>query len=220
MADSTSTPISSEFWHRNLVDIPSFTNAFIEKMASENLPVKVTLTRGYKFFHESYIHDIEGKLPAVCSCLERHCSMIVTRAFFSNRTFESGRSKRKIFVFFTVKLAKEDEGITVRGKCFRSMKKNEEPHRLHVVFKRQDEVAVESFACSCAAGQGLCHHVIGFMYTLAHYQMLGLKSVPPVVSKTSKPQVDSSSAHYLYLSHTYILLLKYLKKVFLKLFKA
>ena len=44
MADSTSTPISSEFWHRNLVHIPSFTNAFIEKMASENLPVKVTLT--------------------------------------------------------------------------------------------------------------------------------------------------------------------------------
>ena len=62
------------------------------------------------------------------------------------------------------------------------MKKNEEPHRLYVVFKRQKEVCVESFACSCAASQGLCYHVIGFMYTLAHYQMLGLKSVPPVVS--------------------------------------
>ena len=56
---------ASEFWHRNLVDIPSFTNAFIEKMANDNLLVKVTLTRGYKFFHESYIHDVEGKLPAV-----------------------------------------------------------------------------------------------------------------------------------------------------------
>ena len=94
--------------------------------------------------------------------------------------------------FFTVKLAKEEEGIRVRAKCFRSMKKNEEPHRLHVVFKRQNEVAVESFMCSCAAGQGLCHHVIGLMYTLAHYKMLGLKSVPPVVSKTSKPQVNFS----------------------------
>ena len=40
--------------------------------------------------------------------------------------------------------------------------------------------------------QGLCHHVIGLMYTLAHYQLLGLKSVPPVVSKTSKPQVNFS----------------------------
>ena len=68
----------------------------------------------------------------------------------------------------------------MRAKCFRSMKKNEEPHRLHVVFKRQNE------------GQGLCHHVIGLMYTLAHCKMLGLKSVPPVLSKTSKPQVNFS----------------------------
>ena len=72
------------------------------------------------------------------------------------------------------------------------MKKNEEPHRLYVVFRRQNEVGLESVACSCEAGQGLCHHVIGFMYTLAHNQMLGFKSVPPVVSKTSKPQVNFS----------------------------
>lgn len=65
IAESMSTSTSSEFWHRNLVDIPLFTSAFIDKMASENLPVKVTLTRGYKFFHESYIHDVEGKLPDV-----------------------------------------------------------------------------------------------------------------------------------------------------------
>ena len=65
LTESASTSISSEFWHRNLVDIPSFANTFIEKMASENLPVKVTSTRGYKFFHESYIHDFEDKLPAV-----------------------------------------------------------------------------------------------------------------------------------------------------------
>ena len=70
MAESSSTAsISSEFWHRNLVNVPSFTNAFIEKMASENFPVKVTLTRGYQFFHESYIHDVEGKLPALI-CIE------------------------------------------------------------------------------------------------------------------------------------------------------
>ena len=192
MAESSSTAsISSEFWHRNLVDVPSFTNAFIEKMASENLPVKVTLTRGYKFFHESYIHDVEGKRLAVI-CIEHHCSIIIIGAFFSNPSLESGRKELNFFSFFTVKLAKEEEGITVRAKCFRSMKKNEAPHRLNVVFKRQKEVALESFGCSCAAGQGLCHHVIGLMYTLAHYQLLGLKSVPPVVSKTSKPQVNFS----------------------------
>ena len=44
IAESMSTSTSSEFWHHNLVDIPLFTSAFIDKMASENLPVKVTLT--------------------------------------------------------------------------------------------------------------------------------------------------------------------------------
>ena len=72
--------------------------------------------------------------------------------------------------------------------------KHEEPHKLShklfVVFKREREVEVESFGCSCAAGKGLCHHVIGSLFTLAHYQMLGLKSVPPVVAKTSKAQVN------------------------------
>lgn len=42
MVESMST---LEFWHRNLGDIPLFTNAFVEKMAAENLPVKKT--RGY-----------------------------------------------------------------------------------------------------------------------------------------------------------------------------
>ena len=83
----------------------------------------------------------------------------------------------------------DDEGVTIRAKCYRSMKKNEEPHNLLVVFKREREPCVVSFRCSCAAGQGLCHHIIGLMCTLAHYQMLGMKYVPPVISKTSRPQV-------------------------------
>ncbi|XP_068728761.1 uncharacterized protein [Montipora capricornis] len=138
---------SAEFWHKNLHTIPKFTNAFIEKFASDHLPIKATLTRGYKFFHESYIHDVEVRLAM-----------------------------------------NDDEGVTIRAKCYRSMKKNEEPHNLLVVFKREREPCVDSFRCSCAAGQGLCHHIIGLMYTLAHYQMLGMKSVPPVISKTSRPQ--------------------------------
>lgn len=69
------------------------------------------------------------------------------------------------------------------------MRKNEEPHRLSVQFDPSAmEPSISTFQCSCAAGQGLCQHVIGLLYTLAHYQMMGIKSVPPVVSKTSKPQ--------------------------------
>ena len=100
------------------------------------------------------------------------------------------------------------------------MKKHEVPHRLNVVFKRQNEVRLESFACSCAAGQGLCHHVIGLMYTLAHYQLLGLKSVPPVVSKPSKPQVNFSINWYLFgffmgLRQAYIWLFQIIAKGFI-----
>lgn len=42
--------------------------------------------------------------------------------------------------------------------------------------------------CNCKAGLGRCAHVIGLLYTLAHYKKLGLQSVPPVQSKTSLPQ--------------------------------
>ena len=82
-----------------------------------------------------------------------------------------------------------EKGTTVRARCFRSMKKNEEPHRLHVVFGNGSETKVSFFRCSCAAGQGLCQHVIVLLYLISHYQLLGLKSVPPIISKTSKPQV-------------------------------
>ena len=65
MAESASTLSTSEFSHCNLVDVPSLTNPFIAKMAGENLPVKVTLTSGYKLSQESYLHDVEGKPPTV-----------------------------------------------------------------------------------------------------------------------------------------------------------
>ena len=45
-----------------------------------------------------------------------------------------------------------------------------------------------SARCECEAGMGKCNHVIGLLYLLAHYQALGLKTVPPAISKTSLPQ--------------------------------
>ena len=54
-------------------------------------------------------------------------------------------------------------------------KKNKEPRKLRIVFKPETTANVEMFGCSRAAGQGLCHHVIGLLYTLVHYQMLGMK---------------------------------------------
>ena len=40
------------------------------------------------------------------------------------------------------------------------MKKNEEPHFITVVFSNQNDVGIDSFNCSCAAGKGLCQHTI------------------------------------------------------------
>lgn len=42
--------------------------------------------------------------------------------------------------------------------------------------------------CSCTAGKGTCNHQLAVLYQLAHYQNLGLKTVPPIVSRTSAPQ--------------------------------
>ena len=57
------------FWHTNLGDVSTITGSFIENLSRENLPIKATLSRGYKFFHESYIHSTEG----LCFCYCHFC---------------------------------------------------------------------------------------------------------------------------------------------------
>ena len=50
-----------DFWHKNLKTVPRFSTSFIDKFAADHLPIKATLVRGYKFFYEDYIHDVEGE---------------------------------------------------------------------------------------------------------------------------------------------------------------
>ena len=107
----------------------------------------------------------------------------------------------KIEVSYMTSITGEAD-VRMRARCFRSMKKNEDPHSISLAFG-QSEPKITSWSCSCAVGKGLCHHVIGLIYTVAHFQMLGLKSVPPVQSKISLPQVgecDSSIIFSLALS--------------------
>ncbi|KAK2564580.1 hypothetical protein P5673_012037 [Acropora cervicornis] len=99
-----------DFWHTNLANVSKITGSFIESLSRENLPIKATMSRGYKFFHESYIHSTEGGPK------------------------------------------------------------------------------IESFTCTCAVGKGLCQHTTGLLYSMSHFQLLGLKSIPPIISKTSLPQ--------------------------------
>ena len=48
-----------DFWHKNLKTVPRFSKSFIDKFAADHLPIKATLVRGYKFFYEDYIHNVE-----------------------------------------------------------------------------------------------------------------------------------------------------------------
>jgi hypothetical protein len=75
----------------------------------------------------------------------------------------------------------------INARCFPSMRKNDPPHHLSLVFKSVPTTILKS-DCSCKAGSGQCSHILGLLYTLCHYQKLGLKTVPCVKSKTSMPQ--------------------------------
>ena len=85
----------------------------------------------------------------------------------------------------------------MKARCYRSMKKNEKPHMMQIVFRKQDQSDIVSFSCSCAAGQGFCHHIVGFVFQLAHYKILGLKTIPPVLSKTFLPLFLAITANVL-----------------------
>lgn len=83
----------------------------------------------------------------------------------------------------------DDEGVMICVKCYRSMKKNEELYNFFVVFKCEREFCVDLFCCSCVVGQGFCYYIIGLMYMLVYYQMLGMKSVLLVIFKILRFQV-------------------------------
>ena len=76
----------------------------------------------------------------------------------------------------------------MKSKVYRSQKKNEQPHKLQLLMSADSPTKLLSHSCSCTAGNGFCQHIIAVLYQAAHYKMLGLKSVPPIVSKTSAPQ--------------------------------
>ncbi|KAG5267560.1 hypothetical protein AALO_G00223080 [Alosa alosa] len=66
------------------------------------------------------------------------------------------------------------------------MRKTQTPYTVQVDLSAGNPVIGEVI-CNCKAGLGRCAHVIGLLYTLAPYQRLGLKSVPPGQSLTPKP---------------------------------
>ena len=90
--------VVSEFWHKNLDQIPVITGSFIEKFARENLPIKATLSRGYKFYHEGFIHDVQGLWflnknvfdKQLCWCFD--CSKLKLKWFFCHFSWSPASS--------------------------------------------------------------------------------------------------------------------------------
>ena len=112
--------------------------------------------------------------------IEQNSQILIQTVMFTN-------------AMYTVK--PNESEVTVKARCYRSMKKNEQPYLLKIIiFRKQDQPDVVSFSCSCAAGKGFCHPIAGLLFQLSHFKMLGLNAIPPVLSKTSKPQVFFSAS--------------------------
>ncbi|XP_049334766.1 uncharacterized protein LOC111193945 [Astyanax mexicanus] len=67
------------------------------------------------------------------------------------------------------------------------MRKNEEPHKLEVTLEAHN-CTLTAHVCSCAAGKGLCNHVVALLFQTAHYVQLNLNAVPLPLACTSELQ--------------------------------
>ena len=156
--EAVKSPSSNEFksiltsvWSRSLRVVPKFTVADVEKLIKTKCKTS-TVSKGYKFFTEGYIHNIECRAENIGTNAGSKCD--------------------------------------VRARCWRSMRKNERPHKLKLVLHKQNRgmLDIPSYICSCKAGKGFCNHLTALLYTLGHYIKLGLKAIPPPSSSTSLPQ--------------------------------
>ncbi|KAK2156670.1 hypothetical protein LSH36_207g00044 [Paralvinella palmiformis] len=108
---------------------------------------------------------------------------------------------------FGIKVLSSTIGCHIEGRCYRSMKKNLDPHHVSVELgspvvsltspgdtDRQatsdgQGPSVISASCSCAKGVGgSCGHVAGLLYQVAKIKMMKLRAIPEDVAKTSQPK--------------------------------
>nr|XP_058970809.1 uncharacterized protein LOC131797196 [Pocillopora verrucosa] len=164
----------SAAWSKSLRNVPLFDASFIETWLETDgeVPKKV-VTRGYSNFCEGILDGAFFSFIARFAIRNLLCK-IYSVLNFHFRTLLS--------------LNTQDTEVIVRARSYKSQRKNEEPWRLQVEISRTPEVKITSTSCNCEAGAGLCNHAIGLVYLLEHYRKLGLKSVPPAMSKTSLPQ--------------------------------
>jgi len=85
-----------------------------------------------------------------------------------------------------VSTSSNSNNIIVRCKCFKSMKKNEQPHDSRVTL--DSEGKVKCGKCSCVAGaSGFCNHVFALLYTIDHSVKLKLTEFSKLKTCTERP---------------------------------
>ena len=88
---------------------------------------------------------------------------------------------------FDVYIANSGESL-VKARCYRSLRKNEEPHCVAVKMRNEDRAVVFKGHCSCKGGSGgHCNHVFALLFQL-NYSCLDTKDIPSDATYTSKPK--------------------------------
>lgn len=82
---------------------------------------------------------------------------------------------------------KENNSVHIKCKCYRSQRKNEQPHSLSVKLN-SNSGSVESVNGSCVAGiTGFCNHIFALLYTIDHAKKMKLTEFPLNKTCTQKP---------------------------------
>ena len=79
--------------------------------------------------------------------------------------------------------------VIIRARCFRSMKKNEDPHTMPVCAHSDSVAKISKAHCSCKADSGgHCNYIFALLFQLNDYSCSELKSIPIDGTCTSRPQ--------------------------------
>ena len=91
---------------------------------------------------------------------------------------------------YDIYTCEESGDFYVKARCYRSLRKSEDPHYLSLILKEDnDKAAVSRAHCSCKGGSGgHCNHVLALLYQLNDYSCLDIKDIPSDVTCTSRPQ--------------------------------
>ena len=94
-----------------------------------------------------------------------------------------------MFTMFT-RVSQQLEDFHVKARCYRSLRKSEEPHFLAVIFRECDGRAeVFKAHCSCKGGSGgHCNHIFALLFQLNDYSCLNIKDIPSDATCTSLPR--------------------------------